>query len=107
MVSEDTLVLSVSATDSDSGLNGKINYRLLSSPLQGFYIVPDNGRASLTEKLWYKRVIDRRASLNVEDIYTLKTWRSSSRLRDKTMIQDVLQFFSNTQYPELYTFYGL
>ncbi|XP_040042590.2 protocadherin-23 [Gasterosteus aculeatus] len=43
LVSEDTLVLSVSATDSDSGLNGKINYRLLSSPLQGFYIVPDNG----------------------------------------------------------------
>ncbi|KAL6110918.1 dchs2 [Pungitius sinensis] len=43
LVSEDTLVLSVSATDSDSGLNGKISYRLLSSPSQGFYIVPDNG----------------------------------------------------------------
>uniref|UniRef100_A0A3Q1HYB0 Protocadherin-16 n=1 Tax=Anabas testudineus TaxID=64144 RepID=A0A3Q1HYB0_ANATE len=38
-----TLVLSVSATDRDSGLNGIISYRLLSSPLQGFYIQPDNG----------------------------------------------------------------
>lgn len=44
MVSADTLVLSVSATDRDSGLNGKITYRLLSSPLQGFYIKPDNGK---------------------------------------------------------------
>ncbi|XP_054459735.1 protocadherin-23 [Anoplopoma fimbria] len=43
LVSADTLVLSVSATDRDSGLNGKITYRLLSSPLQGFYIEPDNG----------------------------------------------------------------
>ncbi|XP_068177196.1 protocadherin-23 [Antennarius striatus] len=43
LVSADTLVLSVSATDRDSGLNGKIVYRLLSSPLQGFYILPDNG----------------------------------------------------------------
>ncbi|XP_068583246.1 protocadherin-23 [Cebidichthys violaceus] len=43
LVLADTLVLSVSATDSDSGLNGKITYRLLSSPLQGFYIEPDNG----------------------------------------------------------------
>ncbi|KAM8879835.1 protocadherin-23 [Spinachia spinachia] len=43
LVPEDTFVMSVSATDSDSGLNGKINYRLLSSPLQGFHIVPDNG----------------------------------------------------------------
>ncbi|XP_040892286.1 protocadherin-23 [Toxotes jaculatrix] len=43
LVSADTLVVSVSATDRDSGLNGKITYRLLSSPLQGFYIQPDNG----------------------------------------------------------------
>ncbi|KAM6941752.1 protocadherin-23 [Lycodopsis pacificus] len=43
LVLADTLVLTVSATDSDSGLNGKITYRLLSSPLQGFYIEPDNG----------------------------------------------------------------
>ncbi|XP_029288257.1 LOW QUALITY PROTEIN: protocadherin-23 [Cottoperca gobio] len=43
LVSADTLVLSVSATDRDSGLNGKITYRLLSSPLQGFYIEPDKG----------------------------------------------------------------
>lgn len=40
----DTLVLSVSATDRDSGLNGKITYRLLSSPLQGFYIQADSGK---------------------------------------------------------------
>ncbi|XP_068607158.1 protocadherin-23 [Brachionichthys hirsutus] len=43
LVLADTLVLSVSATDRDSGLNGKIVYRLLSSPPQGFYIQPDNG----------------------------------------------------------------
>ncbi|XP_078119646.1 protocadherin-23 [Sander vitreus] len=43
LVSADTLVLSVSATDRDSELNGKITYRLLSSPLQGFYMEPDNG----------------------------------------------------------------
>ncbi|XP_070846605.1 protocadherin-23 [Chaetodon trifascialis] len=43
LVSADTLVLSVSASDRDSGRNGKITYRLLSSPLQGFYIQPDNG----------------------------------------------------------------
>uniref|UniRef100_I3JVC6 Protocadherin-16 n=1 Tax=Oreochromis niloticus TaxID=8128 RepID=I3JVC6_ORENI len=38
LVSADTFVMSVSATDRDSELNGKISYRLLSSPLQGFYI---------------------------------------------------------------------
>ncbi|XP_069545867.1 protocadherin-23 [Brachyistius frenatus] len=43
LVSAETLVVSVSATDRDSGLNGQISYRLLSSPLQGFYIQPDNG----------------------------------------------------------------
>ncbi|XP_042340233.1 protocadherin-23 [Plectropomus leopardus] len=43
LVSTDTLVLSVSATDRDSGLNGKITYRLLSSPLQGFYMEPEKG----------------------------------------------------------------
>ncbi|CAK6972385.1 protocadherin-23 [Scomber scombrus] len=43
LVSADTFVLSVSATDRDSGFNGKVTYRLLSSPLQGFYIQPDNG----------------------------------------------------------------
>ncbi|KAF7667185.1 hypothetical protein LDENG_00072620, partial [Lucifuga dentata] len=41
--SADTLVVSVSASDRDSGLNGKISYRLLPSPLQGFHIQPDNG----------------------------------------------------------------
>uniref|UniRef100_A0A3Q3LUN9 Protocadherin-16 n=1 Tax=Mastacembelus armatus TaxID=205130 RepID=A0A3Q3LUN9_9TELE len=43
LVPADTLVVSVSATDRDSGLNGKISYRLLSSPLQGFSIQPGNG----------------------------------------------------------------
>lgn len=49
MVSADTLVLSVHAADRDSGLNGKITYRLLSSPLQGFYIHPDNGKNNFTD----------------------------------------------------------
>lgn len=44
LVSADTFVMSVSATDRDSELNGKINYRLLSSPLQGFYIQPEDGK---------------------------------------------------------------
>lgn len=48
-MSADTLVLSVSATDRDSGLNGKITYRLLSSPLQGFYIQPDNGKYNVAD----------------------------------------------------------
>lgn len=48
LVSADMLVVSVSATDRDSGLNGRITYRLLSSPLQGFYIQPDNGKDILT-----------------------------------------------------------
>lgn len=43
MATADTLVLSVSATDRDSGLNGEITYRLLSSPLQGFHVQPDSG----------------------------------------------------------------
>ncbi|XP_039549970.1 protocadherin-23 [Pimephales promelas] len=41
--SADTYVLSVSATDKDSGQNGRISYRLLSNPVRGFYIDPDNG----------------------------------------------------------------
>lgn len=39
----ETLVVSVSAVDRDSGPNGKVTYRLLSSPLQGFYVLPDQG----------------------------------------------------------------
>ncbi|XP_041838939.1 protocadherin-23 [Melanotaenia boesemani] len=43
LISEDTLVLTVSASDRDDGFNGNISYRLLTSPLQGFYIQPDTG----------------------------------------------------------------
>nr|XP_057940770.1 protocadherin-23 isoform X2 [Doryrhamphus excisus] len=43
LVPEDSFVVNVSATDRDSGLNGKVAYRLLSSPLQGFYINADTG----------------------------------------------------------------
>ncbi|XP_055081161.1 protocadherin-23 [Periophthalmus magnuspinnatus] len=39
----ETFVVSVSASDRDSGLSGEVIYRLLSSPLQGFYILPDLG----------------------------------------------------------------
>ncbi|KAJ8335644.1 hypothetical protein SKAU_G00389860 [Synaphobranchus kaupii] len=41
--SVDTFVLALSATDRDSGLNGRVSYRLLTSPLKGFYIHADNG----------------------------------------------------------------
>ncbi|XP_075318484.1 protocadherin-23 [Odontesthes bonariensis] len=51
LVSEDTLVLTVSAIDRDSGLNGNISYRLLSSPLQGFYIQPDTGSVYTSKSL--------------------------------------------------------
>ncbi|XP_017277987.1 protocadherin-23 [Kryptolebias marmoratus] len=43
LVTENKLVVSLAATDKDSGHNGKISYRLLSSPPQGFYIQPDTG----------------------------------------------------------------
>ncbi|XP_064191411.1 protocadherin-23 [Anguilla rostrata] len=41
--SVDTFVLALSATDRDSGLNGRVSYRLLTSPLKGFYIHAENG----------------------------------------------------------------
>ncbi|XP_056135724.1 protocadherin-23 [Lampris incognitus] len=47
----DTQVMSVSATDRDSGLNGKVTYRLLSPPFQGFYIIPDNGSVFINKPL--------------------------------------------------------
>lgn len=43
LIPAETSVISVSATDRDSGPNGEVTYRLLSSPLQGFYILPDQG----------------------------------------------------------------
>ncbi|XP_054634742.1 protocadherin-23 [Dunckerocampus dactyliophorus] len=43
LVPQDTFVVNVSAADRDSGLNGKVTYRLLSSPLEGFYINADSG----------------------------------------------------------------
>lgn len=94
MVSADTLVLSVSATDRDSGLNGKITYRLLSSLLQGFYIQPDNGKNSLTDgkhilQCFYIKVP---LAANHHCVYTRDTvYRKGSHQKDeKTMIQNVL-----------------
>ncbi|KAL1023495.1 hypothetical protein UPYG_G00041480 [Umbra pygmaea] len=48
-----TLILTVSATDRDSGVNGKLSYRLLLSPLHGFYIHPDNGSVFTNKPLKY------------------------------------------------------
>ncbi|XP_046901910.1 protocadherin-23 [Hypomesus transpacificus] len=53
LASARTLVLTVSATDRDSGLNGKVTYRLLSSPLQGFYIHADNGSVFTNKPMKY------------------------------------------------------
>ncbi|XP_023854145.1 protocadherin-23 [Salvelinus sp. IW2-2015] len=47
------LILTVAATDRDSGLNGKLGYRLLSSTLHGFYIHPDNGSVFTNKPLKY------------------------------------------------------
>lgn len=44
LAAADTLLVTVSATDRDSGANGEISYRLLSSPLQGFSIQADSGK---------------------------------------------------------------
>jgi len=41
-----TLIATLSATDADSGLNGKVSYRLLNPASLGFSIHPDNGKAS-------------------------------------------------------------
>ncbi|XP_061102894.1 protocadherin-23 [Conger conger] len=41
--SADTFVLALSATDRDSGPNGRVSYRLLTSPLKSFYIHAENG----------------------------------------------------------------
>lgn len=37
-------VITVTATDRDTGDNGKITYRVMSSTQDGFYIDPNNGR---------------------------------------------------------------
>lgn len=37
-------VITVTATDRDSGENGKITYRVMSSTQEGFYIDPNNGK---------------------------------------------------------------
>lgn len=37
-------VVTVTATDRDSGENGKITYRVMSSTQEGFYIDPNNGK---------------------------------------------------------------
>lgn len=36
-------IVTVTATDRDSGENGKITYRVASSTQEGFYIDPNNG----------------------------------------------------------------
>lgn len=37
-------IVTLTATDRDSGDNGKITYRVMSSTQEGFYIDPNNGR---------------------------------------------------------------
>uniref|UniRef100_A0A8C2IZQ9 Protocadherin-16 n=1 Tax=Cyprinus carpio TaxID=7962 RepID=A0A8C2IZQ9_CYPCA len=51
--SANSYVVSVSATDKDSGQNGRISYRLLSSPARGFYIYPENGSVFTNKPLSY------------------------------------------------------
>ncbi|XP_066518474.1 protocadherin-23 [Hoplias malabaricus] len=49
----DSFVVSVLASDRDSGLNGRVTYRLLSSPMKGFYIDGENGSIYITKSLKY------------------------------------------------------
>ncbi|XP_076872540.1 protocadherin-23 [Brachyhypopomus gauderio] len=53
LTSADSFVVAVMATDKDSGLNGKISYRLLSSPMSGFYINTENGSIYTNKPLTY------------------------------------------------------
>ncbi|XP_055064438.2 protocadherin-16 [Misgurnus anguillicaudatus] len=43
-------VITVTATDRDSGENGKVTYRMLSSTREGFYVDPKNGTLFLRQK---------------------------------------------------------
>lgn len=40
-------VITVTATDRDSGENGRITYKVMSSTKEGFYIDPNNGNDKL------------------------------------------------------------
>uniref|UniRef100_A0A8B9HAW7 Cadherin domain-containing protein n=1 Tax=Astyanax mexicanus TaxID=7994 RepID=A0A8B9HAW7_ASTMX len=53
LTSADSFVVAVSATDRDSGLNGKISYRLLSSLMKGFYVDAENGSIYTSKPLKY------------------------------------------------------
>ncbi|KAG7471220.1 hypothetical protein MATL_G00122070 [Megalops atlanticus] len=44
-------VITVTATDRDSGENGKITYRVMSSTRDGFYIDPSNGTLFFTQRV--------------------------------------------------------
>ncbi|CAL8331130.1 unnamed protein product [Lota lota] len=46
-----TLIVTLLATDSDSGVNGKVSYRLLNSPPLSFNIHPDNGSVFTNKRL--------------------------------------------------------
>ncbi|KAG5284012.1 hypothetical protein AALO_G00021980 [Alosa alosa] len=43
-------IVTVTATDRDSGENGKVTYRVMSSTRDGFYINPNNGTLFINEK---------------------------------------------------------
>ncbi|KAF7701166.1 protocadherin-16 [Silurus meridionalis] len=45
-----TSVITVTATDSDSGENGRVTYRLISSSKEGFYIDSSNGTLFINQK---------------------------------------------------------
>ncbi|XP_078800590.1 protocadherin-23-like isoform X2 [Oryzias latipes] len=92
LASAETLVLTVSATDRDSGLNGKITYRLLSSPLQGFYIQPDTGSVFTSKPL--------KAITNTNPIHLLVEARDGGDpVRSTVASIDVLILDSNDHEP--------
>uniref|UniRef100_A0A4W5KSH9 Cadherin domain-containing protein n=1 Tax=Hucho hucho TaxID=62062 RepID=A0A4W5KSH9_9TELE len=50
-------VITVTATDRDSGENGKVTYRVMSSKLNGFYVDPSNGTRVVFSSLLFTRHI--------------------------------------------------
>ncbi|KAM9792483.1 protocadherin-23 [Neosynchiropus ocellatus] len=91
-VPEDTFVLSVSATDPDSGDGGKVSYRLLTSPSHGFYIHPSNGSIYTSKPM---RSIETRSSVAL----LVEARDAGDPVRSSVAVVDVLILDTNDHAP--------